>query len=77
MVEDAPSVSTSPTWTLTETETELVDGAWTALTLSLVFAFVVLLGASRSVRLALLATISVGSSAASLLAAALLGWTMA
>ena len=68
---------TSPTWTLTETETELVDGAWTALTLSLVFAFVVLLGASRSVRLALLATISVGSSAASLLAAAaLLGWTM-
>ena len=68
---------TSPTWTLTETETELIDGAWTALALSLVFAFVVLLGASRSFRLALLATISVGSSAASLLGCAVLwGWNM-
>jgi hypothetical protein len=45
-----------------------VHGAWTSLGLSLIFAFCVLLGASRSLRLAGLATLSVGSVVASFMA---------
>lgn len=68
---------TSPVWVLVATEAEIVYGAWTSLGLSIVFAFLVLLGASKSPRLAALATLSVGSVAASFIAFAVLsGWYM-
>lgn len=67
----------SPVWVLVATEEEIVQGAWTALGLSIVFAFLVLLGASKSLRLAALATLSIGSVAASFIAFAVLsGWHM-
>ena len=59
---------TSPAWVRVATEAELVRGAWMSTGLSLVFSFGVILGASRSLRLTVLATFSVGSVVASFVA---------
>ena len=59
---------TSRTWALLDTEAELATNAWSALGASLFCAFVVVLIAARSARLACLATFSVGAVAASFVA---------
>ena len=59
---------TSRTWVLLDTEYELNKSAWVGLTSSLVCAFVVVLVASKSFRLAVLATLSVGAVASSFVA---------
>ena len=68
---------TSETWIRVSTEREVVTAAWSALAFSLAFAFGVLYGASRSARLAALATVSVGHVATTFLAFAVLrGWSV-